>query len=158
MTEQLKPCPFCGHTGLQFESGSTYRWGIASCAGCGATCGEVRRNYPDDGKWHAEAIEEWNRRAQPAQAVRQGQCGECGKKASDGWALYCVKCMESVDLGGQKARIAELEAEVAALRKENGKLRELAGAIQHACHTTMTSIGLDRLVKSAAIATNKGVA
>lgn len=71
MTEQLKPlpCPFCGHIGLQFESGSTYRWGIASCDGCGATCGEVRRNYPDDGKWHAEAITEWNRRAQPAQAV-----------------------------------------------------------------------------------------
>lgn len=71
MNEQLKPlpCPFCGHIGLQFESGSTYRWGIASCAGCGATCGEVRRNYPDDGQWHAEAVEAWSRRAQPAQAV-----------------------------------------------------------------------------------------
>ena len=21
-------------------------------------------------------------------------CAECGKKASDGWALYCVKCTE----------------------------------------------------------------
>jgi hypothetical protein len=21
-------------------------------------------------------------------------CAECGKKASDGWALYCVKCSE----------------------------------------------------------------
>lgn len=64
------PCPFCGHTGLSFEEGSTFRWGVASCDGCDATCGEIRRNYPDDGKWHAEAIEAWNRRAQPAQAVR----------------------------------------------------------------------------------------
>jgi len=23
-------------------------------------------------------------------------CAECGKKASDGWALYCVKCNEPV--------------------------------------------------------------
>jgi hypothetical protein len=22
-------------------------------------------------------------------------CAECGKKASDGWALYCVKCSET---------------------------------------------------------------
>jgi hypothetical protein len=23
-------------------------------------------------------------------------CAECGKKQSDGWALYCVKCIEPV--------------------------------------------------------------
>ena len=63
MTEQLKPCPFCGHVGLDFEDGSTHRWGVASCGGCGASTGEVRRNYPDDDKWHAAAIEAWNRRA-----------------------------------------------------------------------------------------------
>lgn len=63
------PCPFCGQTGLIFDDGSTHRWGIASCDGCGATTGEVRRDYPDDGEWHAEAIKKWNRRAQTAQAV-----------------------------------------------------------------------------------------
>lgn len=62
------PCPFCGHVGLDFGDGSTHRWGLASCGACGATCGEVRRNYPDDGKWHADAIKEWNRRSQDAQA------------------------------------------------------------------------------------------
>jgi len=56
------PCPFCGHVGLHFADGSTYRWGLASCGGCGATCGEVRRNYPPDDAWHAAAINEWNRR------------------------------------------------------------------------------------------------
>lgn len=70
MATELKPCPFCGHVGLDFDEGSTFRWGIASCAACGATCGEVRRTYPDDGKWHAEAIEAWNRRTRPAQVPR----------------------------------------------------------------------------------------
>ena len=65
----LLPCPFCGHTGLIFEDGSTHRWGVASCDGCGATAGSVRRSYTDDGEWRAEAIKAWNHRAQPAQAV-----------------------------------------------------------------------------------------
>jgi hypothetical protein len=67
---QPLPCPFCGHIGLDFGDGETYRWGIASCGGCGASCGEVRREYPDKSEWHTEAIAEWNRRspaAQPAQ-------------------------------------------------------------------------------------------
>lgn len=42
-------------------------------------------------------------RAQPAQAghVPEASCGECGKKASDGWALYCVACMEKAGLPAQ---------------------------------------------------------
>jgi hypothetical protein len=66
---ELLPCPFCGRVGLTFEEGSTYRWGIASCEWCGATAGETRRAYPDDGKWHADAIAAWNKRATPAQAA-----------------------------------------------------------------------------------------
>ncbi|SDI55205.1 Lar family restriction alleviation protein [Pseudomonas panipatensis] len=66
---ELKPCPFCGHIGLTFNDGSTYRWGDARCAGCDASAGEVRRRYPDDGEWHAAAIEQWNNRAIPADQV-----------------------------------------------------------------------------------------
>jgi hypothetical protein len=61
------PCPFCGHIGLDFSDGETYRWGVASCGGCGASCGEVRREYPDQGQWHTEAIAEWNKRSPAAQ-------------------------------------------------------------------------------------------
>lgn len=75
MTKQLieapEPCPFCGHVGLHFQDGSTHRWGLASCAGCGATCGEVRRNYPPDDAWHAAAIAEWNKRTPPASALSE---------------------------------------------------------------------------------------
>ncbi len=59
----IEPCPFCGHVGLDFSEGSTYRWGEACCSGCGATCGEVRREYADKGEWHQEAIRQWNTRA-----------------------------------------------------------------------------------------------
>ena len=59
----IEPCPFCGHIGLDFSDGSTYRWGEASCSGCGATCAEVRTEYPEKGEWNQEAIKEWNNRA-----------------------------------------------------------------------------------------------
>lgn len=58
---QPLPCPFCGHVGLDFnEEGSTFRWAEASCAGCGASTGEVRKH---DG-WRDDAIAAWNCRAE----------------------------------------------------------------------------------------------
>ena len=66
MTAELLPCPFCGGTDLQASSN-----GIESCffgCGCGAegpTCFT-----------HVEALEAWNRRAQPP-------AGEVAKDA--GW-------------------------------------------------------------------------
>lgn len=58
------PCPVCGaNDGLTMTDGSAMRWGIAYCNGCGATTGEVRRAYPDDGKWYGDAIRQWNQRA-----------------------------------------------------------------------------------------------
>ena len=70
MSKEPLPCPFCGHVGLDFADGSTYRWGVASCGGCGASCGEIRREYPDKGGWHDEAIAEWNKRAPTPQPVQ----------------------------------------------------------------------------------------
>jgi hypothetical protein len=60
------PCPFCGYVGLDFsEQGSTFRWGTASCEGCGATVGETRKHED----WHRDAINAWNRRATPTPPV-----------------------------------------------------------------------------------------
>ena len=69
---QPLPCPFCGHIGLDFADKETYRWGVASCGGCGASCGDVRREYPDKGEWHTEAIAEWNKRSPAAQRTWVG--------------------------------------------------------------------------------------
>lgn len=67
---ELKPCPFCGGVGLDFDEGSTFRWIVASCKSCGATAGEVRVQAVGAGdkeQWmeaaRREAIEQWNTRA-----------------------------------------------------------------------------------------------
>jgi Lar family restriction alleviation protein len=61
VSDELLPCPFCGHVGLDFddENGSTFRWAKAECSGCGASTGEVRKHED----WKQDAIEAWNRRS-----------------------------------------------------------------------------------------------
>ena len=75
----LLPCPFCGAVGLDFAEGSTFRWLEPSCAGCGATCGEVRVQTMGDGspdQWleaaKKDAIAEWNTRAALSHPSPQG--------------------------------------------------------------------------------------
>jgi Lar family restriction alleviation protein len=70
MTQELKPCPFCGHVGLSTREGSTFRWIVAECDGCGASCGETRVQTVGEGtreQWlkaaQDEAIKQWNQRA-----------------------------------------------------------------------------------------------
>lgn len=73
------PCPFCGHVGLVFSEGSTFRWLQYSCGGCGMGS-ETRVQTLGAGtkdEWRAEAerraVQEWNTRAalaaQPADAA-----------------------------------------------------------------------------------------
>jgi Lar family restriction alleviation protein len=70
MNEAIKPCPFCGHVGLDFREGSTFRRLMAECCGCGATCGETRVQTLPPGtkdewmqKAQQDAIAAWNNRA-----------------------------------------------------------------------------------------------
>lgn len=67
---EAKPCPFCGEKDIRIKEGSTFRWMLAECSSCGATCGEVRvqtmgAGRPEDWKAKAEqdVIAEWNKRA-----------------------------------------------------------------------------------------------
>ena len=69
MTDELKPCPFCGSVGLDFLEGSTFRWRRAECVGCGATLGDTRIQTTGTGtqeEWEEacrkEMIEQWNTR------------------------------------------------------------------------------------------------
>ena len=68
MNTEPKPCPFCGHTGLTFGEGSTFRWLTYSCGGCGIGS-ETRVQTLGEGtkeQWREQAerdaIEEWNKR------------------------------------------------------------------------------------------------
>lgn len=67
------PCPFCGDTSVHVCEGSTFRWRVAVCGGCGAIGPEVRIQTLGDGtreEWeqaaHASAIAAWNDRPQSA--------------------------------------------------------------------------------------------
>ncbi len=69
VSSAVLPCPFCGHVGLSFTEGSTFRWMAYSCAGCGMGS-ETRKQTMGEGtneEWaeqaKLDAIEEWNRRA-----------------------------------------------------------------------------------------------
>jgi hypothetical protein len=46
-------------------------------------------NYVDRRHWKYDPIT-----GEPLLPQREESCAECGKKSSDGWALYCVKCSE----------------------------------------------------------------
>jgi hypothetical protein len=91
---QPLPCPFCGHIGLDFADGETYRWGVASCGGCGASCGDVRREYPDKGEWHTEAIAEWNKRSPAAQRTWVGLTDEEIVRAASPFAWENLNTVE----------------------------------------------------------------
>jgi Lar family restriction alleviation protein len=67
MSDDLKPCPFCGGelgitTSFDHEQGD--KWGYASCGECAARGPEVRTQYAreHDAPWHYEAIAAWNTR------------------------------------------------------------------------------------------------
>ena len=49
--------------------------------------------------------------AEPVQ--EQPICDECGRKKADGWALYCVDCMEPVFAAPQRKPLTEEEIEKA---------------------------------------------
>lgn len=40
---KAKPCPWCGTIGVDIVEGSTERWLVAECPGCGSRGPEVRR-------------------------------------------------------------------------------------------------------------------
>jgi Lar family restriction alleviation protein len=68
------PCPFCGGERVSIREGSTYRWAFAECDECGASAGDIRRQYGqgvDDPEVVADATAEWNKRATP-QPIKAG--------------------------------------------------------------------------------------
>lgn len=58
---------------------------------------------------------------------QHGECNECGKKQTDGFALYCVQCADSALIGCQyplcKSKEEQHEAKDEAIRKLSEALR-----------------------------------
>lgn len=73
MSEQLKPCPFCGeNAGVHhaYDEDGCY-WAYVKCQGCGVrTSGKWISNRNDACPiFYAEVRDAWNRRTPPAQAL-----------------------------------------------------------------------------------------
>lgn len=117
----VMPCPFCGHVGLDFAEGSTFRWLAYACGGCGMGS-ETRVQTMGAGtneEWaaqaRADAVAEWNRRAalaappEPQPARRCKNCDDTGdvNSVTGEWRGYC-HCA-----AGQALRAAPIEPEAA---------------------------------------------
>lgn len=77
MSEELKPCPFCGGTdiAISVDENQGNKWGSAVCYSCSAVGPEVRTGYETypEASWRAEAAAEWNRRASPTPPTTEGR-------------------------------------------------------------------------------------
>ena len=94
MSEELKPCPFCGEDAAHTES-SYFRDVLIYCENCDAYF--TVDSFAADEK---DVIEAWNRRAKPEErVVRVRPRGrltewagcECGQAVHMGWS-YCPFC------------------------------------------------------------------
>ncbi|MEN2672617.1 Lar family restriction alleviation protein [Herbaspirillum huttiense] len=112
MSDELKPCPFCGSTDVRNVSGTSpgpsYRLHArdtifaVNCGSCGASVPNRYRNEL--------VIESWNRRAQPAEEVQR-----VGKVigASDGAVLGNVAHLDMDIPVGTEIFITQIAAAMA---------------------------------------------
>ena len=75
----------------------------------------------------AEVTEELGLYAQPTQEL-EACCAECGKKQSDGWALYCVGCVD--DTPAQKPWVGLTDEEIIKIISSNTSAGLWSMAIQ----------------------------
>lgn len=100
MSEELKPCPFCGG---EAKMHAAFAHGVASRVGvyveCGS-CGAWSKTQWGDGA-QGKAADAWNRRAErtcrkvPGKMYygeRRPKCSECGQSLGDRRWAYCPKC------------------------------------------------------------------
>lgn len=91
MTNELKPCPFCGGDAILCEN---FDYAYVYCKDCGCQTDESRATAN-------EAVDDWNTRAavtdeQFSMAVHNGEAWqkvrECHLKPANGGGLFCSEC------------------------------------------------------------------
>lgn len=142
MTTTPLPCPFCGHVGLEFREGSSFRWLLAECGSCGASCGETRIQTLGNGnplEWadaaKADAVKQWNERA-PATAPPTPAWHDAQEtialqlelaSAKEAYLNACklVADMHAAAVGGATGPRLGVVEDVAALKTERDELLAL---------------------------------
>lgn len=105
MSEELKPCPFCGGKAKEFtgEDAAPHRWTV-ECDACGAHVGSGTRH---------RARTKWNRRAERTcrnlnpPSCRDFECSECGESSefTPGFMPnYCPHCGARVEEASDDAK------------------------------------------------------
>ena len=89
MSDDLKPCPFCGYDEIQItvDENQGTKWGRAVCFSCNAVGPEVRTGYDKsfEAPWRAEAAAEWNRRASDTEIERLRAAAKLAPNELETW-------------------------------------------------------------------------
>lgn len=103
MSDELKPCPFCGGSEIYAEEYEHHpgavRWRVF-CAGCMAGVDTGTRQSM------GQAVQDWNRRAERTCRMEYNEqwshdeyyptecynCSECGHMTYDGVPTFCPNC------------------------------------------------------------------
>lgn len=101
MTDELKPCPFCGNTNIAFNFetfGNGMRMVTSFCSACHpATIAEARGVGDTEEEAIEQAVDNWNTRAErtcrPTPMYNTiFECDVCGEIDADGVPNYCPGC------------------------------------------------------------------
>jgi Lar family restriction alleviation protein len=99
VTEEIKPCPFCGGTSIQVQQGSTYRRLVAICADCGAQGPEVRQTALDAKSPDQDAaLRDWNTRVNPEHLSPANPWPDI-QILADGFSAALFYVIEDADMG-----------------------------------------------------------
>lgn len=150
MSEELKPCPFCGQQDafveqLDSDASVVICQGMVDehCACLARGPVGVQQSELEDQPGRDAAIEAWNSRAQPAEAegveLDTIVCWNCGQKvtleARDDEDGFCPHCMCELDLSdyliNANAALSAVTAERDRLREENKRLDLMVAQADH---------------------------
>lgn len=129
MSEELKPCPFCGDPPGEnsHELTQGFKYGAIAC-GCSAVGPDVRTGYEDWPAWKDAAVKAWNERAELSRL-------KAGQGEAVAWRDHSVnyakgeKCPATVETlqaawGRDQELMLDQKAEISRLKETVNQLRQ----------------------------------